>query len=81
MKISLNCSKPALFKGKEISKKDAPAPQPANPQAPKQVPAQKTPVQQPKPQQPNVDTVEISKKPQPKCEGPDCKCEGDACKK
>lgn len=77
MKVTLNCSKPTLFKGKEVSKKEAPVSQPANTPTPKQVPAQTAPLQQPK-----VDTVEISsKKPEPKCEGPDCKKEAEAPKK
>lgn len=78
MKIYLDCcGKPALFKGKEASKKNVSDGQPIGQQAPKQASVPKTPVQQPK-----VDTVEISgKKNEPKCEGPDCKCEGDDCKK
>lgn len=78
MKIYLNCcTKPALFKGNEVSKKNVSDAQPDNKQAQTQTPAPKSQVQQPK-----VDTVEINgKKNEPKCEGPDCKCEGDACKK
>lgn len=77
MKVTLNCSKPTLFKGKDVSKKEAPVATPANTQTPKQVPAQTAPLQQPK-----ADTVEISgKKPEPKCEGPDCKKEAVAPKK
>lgn len=78
MKIYLNCcTKPTLFKGNEVSKKNVSDAQTVSQQAPKQTTAPKTQIQQPK-----VDTVEISgKKNEPKCEGPDCKCEGENCKK